>query len=560
MAGPNPATDFSVALLGEFIRRGVRDIVLCPGSRSQALALAAAAYEEAGRVRLRVRIDERSAGFLALGLAVETRTPVILATTSGTAVANLHPAALEAHHSGVPLILLTADRPPELRGIGSNQTTDQLGIFGSAVGWLREVEAPSETGFDPDYPGELAHEAYAAAAGHSSRPGPVQLNLAFREPLSGPVGRLPELKTHAWPDAPPRRVLHLESAPGTVVIAGSGAGPEAEALASSLGVPLLAEVSSGSRFGPNLVVAYRELLRDPEFGGRVRRAIVFGHPTLSREIPQLLQRPDVETHVIMSSAAEAYNPGRRATSFSDAAVRVGDRDDSASARAWTGRWVQASRRLLDRGLETTEPAPAGTGADRPGAFAREQLAAFREPVTRRMLVESVWRSSWPHDRLVFGASRLIRVADGILPGKRIPAHANRGLAGIDGTIATAIGIALASQAGTGTAGVTRVLLGDLATLHDVGSLLFGTGEPRPRIQVIVGNDGGGTIFDGLEVADTAPSTAFDRVLYTPQSVDLGKLAEAYGWGHRLAANRGQLDEALSVTAGQTIIEVPLPRA
>jgi 2-succinyl-5-enolpyruvyl-6-hydroxy-3-cyclohexene-1-carboxylate synthase len=165
--GSNPATDFSVAVLGELIRRGVRDIVLCPGSRSQALALAAAAFDDAGLVRLHVRIDERVAGFLALGLAVETGSPVVVITTSGTAVANLHPAVLEAHHSGVPLILLTADRPPELRGIGSNHTTDQLGIYGSAVTWMREVEAPSATGFDPDYPGELAHQAFSAAAGHS---------------------------------------------------------------------------------------------------------------------------------------------------------------------------------------------------------------------------------------------------------------------------------------------------------------------------------------------------------------------------------------------------------
>ena len=183
----NPATRFSVALLDEFLALGLRDVVLSPGSRSQALALAAAEFERAGRLRLRVRIDERVAGFLALGIAVESRTPVLVITTSGTAVANLHPAVLEAHHSGVPLILLTADRPEELHGIGSNQTTAQVGLYGPAVPFVREVEAPSETGFDPDYPGELAHEAWAAATGRSSSPGPVQLNIAFREPLSGPV-------------------------------------------------------------------------------------------------------------------------------------------------------------------------------------------------------------------------------------------------------------------------------------------------------------------------------------------------------------------------------------
>ena len=556
MLPSNPATDFSVAVLGELIRRGVSDIVLSPGSRSQALSLAAAAYADAGRVRLHVRIDERVAGFLALGLAVETGMPVVVITTSGTAVANLHPAVLEAHHSGVPLILLTADRPPELRGIGSNQTTEQLGIYGSAVGWLREVEAPSVTGFDPDYPGELAQEAFSAAAGHSSAPGPVQLNMGFREPLSGPVGRLPELDSRVSPTVQAQKATIVEHAPNTVVIAGHNAGPAAEEFARALGVPLLAEVSSGSRFGPNLVVAYRELLNDVEYGGRVRRAFVFGHPTLSREVPVLLQRDDVEVRIVRGPAAEAYNPGHRAVGIHDRIVHDGIADDSREARAWLGSWVQASRGILE---STTSPSADDRADDRPGDFAREQLARFREPVTRRMLVEAVWRTTWPHDRLVIGASRLIRVADGLLPGKRIPVHANRGLSGIDGTIATAIGIAIASQSGAGAAGVTRVLLGDLATLHDVGALLFEREEAKPRIQVIVGNDGGGTIFDGLEVASTAPKDAFDRVLYTPQSVDFAALAAAYGWDYRRATNRGELDEALSATGGATLIEVPLPR-
>ena len=561
-AGPdgNPATSFAVAILGELIRRGVRDVVLCPGSRSQALALAAAAYEKAGLIRLRVRIDERVAGYLALGLAVETRTPVVVITTSGTAVANLHPAALEAHHSGVPLILFTADRPLDLRGIGSNQTTEQVGIFGSAVHWVRDVEAPSHTGFDPDYPGQVAHEAYSAAAGHSSAPGPVQLNLAFREPLSGPVGRLPDLPEHHWPERTPLRGFEAEHSSNTVVIAGHGAGQEAEALARSLGVPLIAEVSSGSRFGPNLVVAYRELLADPEYGGRIERAIVFGHPTLSREVPALLQRDDVTTHVIRGPGAEAYNPGHRASSIHDFATHRGEADDSLGGRNWLGGWVHASRELLQRDARRRSERAAD---ERPGDFAREQLAVFREPVTRRLLVETAWRLTWPHDRLVLGASRLIRVADEAVQGKKISVHANRGLAGIDGTIATALGIALASQAPSqptaATLGVTRVLLGDLATLHDAGALLFGAGESRPRIQVIVGNDGGGTIFDGLEVASTAPSDALDRVLYTPQSVDFRSLAAAYGWEYRLATTRGELDVALAASDTPTLVEVPLSR-
>lgn len=553
MSDPTPSTRFAVELLGEFIRRGVRDVVLSPGSRSQALALAAAEYEKSGLIRLRVRIDERVAGFLALGLAIETKTPVLVIVTSGTAVANLHPAVLEAHHSGVPLILLTADRPAELRGIGTNQTTDQVGIFGKAVGWMREVDAPGHESFDPGLPGQLAHESYSAAAGHSSSPGPVQLDLAFREPLSGGMPELPAIEAQAGPASSHAPGSTITPTPHTVVIAGHAAGPEAETLARELGVPLVAELSSGSRFGPNLVVAYRELLREGDFGGRVQRAIVFGHPTLSREIPALLHRDDVEMIVVRGSAGEAYNPGHRATVVPGPLHVEGVVDASNEARAWLGTWIQASRQALE--LDAILAAPVD---DAPAALAREQLAAFREPVTRRMLVELAWRVTWPHDRLVIGASRLIRVADTVLPGKRVPVHSNRGLAGIDGTVSTAIGIALASQADADTGGVTRVLLGDLAVLHDAGALLFPDGEPRPRIQVIVGNDHGGTIFDGLEVAASA-GDAFDRVLYTPQSVDLAALAAAYGWEYRVANNRGQLDEAFGASGGPVLIEVPLPR-
>jgi 2-succinyl-5-enolpyruvyl-6-hydroxy-3-cyclohexene-1-carboxylate synthase len=562
MSASSPATDFSVALLAEFIRHGVRDIVLSPGSRSQAIALAAAEFEAAGLIRLLVRIDERVAGFLALGIAVETGTPVLVVTTSGTAVANLHPAALEAHHSGVPLILLTADRPPELRGIGSNQTTDQLGMFGSAVSWVRDVEAPNETGFDFDYLAELVSEAFSAASGHSSAPGPVQLNLAFREPLSGPVGALPSPEPHAAATRNPAS-YPIEAAGGTIVIAGHGAGERAESTARALGAPLVAEVSSGAHFGPNLVVAYRELLRDEEFVGRVERVLIFGHPTLSREVPAIAQRDGVETIVVRGPSAVDYNPGHRVRRFVDALEVNGPPDAN---RAWLGSWVQASRALLEsKAVPSPGQAPGQlqipSHRQTPGEMAIAQLEVFRAPVTRRMLAEAVWRVTWPHDRLVLGASRLIREADSVVPGKRITVHSNRGLAGIDGTVSTAIGIAIASQAdGAAAAGTTRVLLGDLALLHDAGALLFGAGEPRPNLQVIVGNDGGGTIFDGLEVAASARQEAFDRVLLTPQSVDLRSLAAAYGWEYSLASNRGELDEALSSSGGPMLIEVPLPRA
>lgn len=555
---------FSAALLSEFIAQGVRHVVVCPGSRSQALALAAAEFESAGLLTLSVRIDERSAGFLALGLAAESGVPAMLVTTSGTAVANLMPAVLEAHHSGVPMILVTADRPEELRGIGSNQTTHQLGMFSNFVSLAREVAAPTDANFDPAYPGQLARAVFSAAIGYSGSPGPVHINVAFREPLSGKFDR--SILDEARSEPKPRIARDvagspIERAPGTVVVAGAGAGAVAEETAHALGAPLIAEVCSGAHFGRNLVVAYRELLKLPEFGGSVRRVIVFGHPTLSREVPQLIQRAGVESVVVRSSAAEDYNPGHAVAEFVDAVSVVGS--DAGADPSWVARWVNASHDLLEAEAVAV-PADARTDDRRAvREFTAAQLAVFRERVTRRMLVETVWQKTWPHDRLVFASSRLIREADRVVPGKNIRVHANRGLAGIDGTIATATGIALASQnapdAGNAAGGTTRVIMGDLALLHDVGSLLESPGEQVPRIQLVVGNDGGGTIFDSLEVAETADAGAFDRVLYTPHRVRIAELAAAYGWNYVRAENRGQLDEALSTPQGRTIIEVPLPR-
>ncbi|MEC5151985.1 thiamine pyrophosphate-binding protein [Cryobacterium sp. GrIS_2_6] len=610
-ASGSPATDFSVALLGAFVSLGIRDIVVSPGSRSQALALVAAELERLGLVRLHVRIDERGAGFLALGLAVETGVPALVICTSGTAVANLHPAVLEAHHSGVPLIVLTADRPVELRGIRSNQTTVQTGLFGVATRLCLDVPAPgaaaiaradgAQAGYTADTAesraagavrpsdavraAELAARAMdAATGGRSLDPGPVQLNLAFREPLSAPVTLERSADPAATATEPPVSHGQTDGSPAlavsgdvttgdpaafvvggglrTVVVAGTGSGSAAEAFARAGGWPLLAEVSSNARFGPNLVAAFRELLQAEDFGGRVERVIVFGHPSLSREIPALIQRDDVETIVVAPTGAEWYNPGHRVRTFARTA-RVGasasSEAETRDGRAWLGSWVMTSRRVLDA---ATEDADVPFGAH---GMTRAEFAALRAPVTRSMLVDAVWRASWPHDRLVLGASRLIREADRRVPGKKITVHSNRGLAGIDGTIATATGIALASQAFQAdseprSTGTTRLLLGDLALLHDAGSMLLVPGEARARLQVIVGNDGGGTIFDGLEVAASAPDDLISRVLYTPQGVDLSALAAAYGWEYDRAATRSELERALTAPPlGPSLLEVPLTR-
>ncbi|WP_353808475.1 2-succinyl-5-enolpyruvyl-6-hydroxy-3-cyclohexene-1-carboxylic-acid synthase [Agromyces sp. SYSU T00194] len=612
---PSPASDVAHAFLEGAVAAGVTDLVVCPGSRSQALALAAAELERTGRVRLHVRIDERGAGFLAIGLARESGRPAVVVTTSGTAVANLHPAVLEAHHSGVPLVVLTADRPAELQGIRANQTTVQPGIFGVAVHFEHDVAAPEGLDGETDAAAAVARDAVAASMGLDADggfrpepgPGPVHVNLAMREPLSGARTRPAPGAGRPDAEASPRTsdrsgaqgalvasvvdtAPHARAAvgahgtriahgPRTVVVAGAGAGPEAERFARDGDWPLFAEVVSGAHFGPNLVVAYRALLREPEFADGIERVVVFGHPTLSREVPALVAREDVESIVVAPSGSEWYDPGHGVDRF-ERAVRVEARRAVGEDRAWVGRWVFTSRRMLEPApsesyVPSVEPTPHEhdldlAEMDARRAYVRASVDAMREPVTRRRLVEAVWNATWPHDRLLFGASRLVRDADRAVGGRRVTVHANRGLSGIDGTVATALGIAIASQsplpgapaeeAEAAAHGVTRALVGDLTLLHDVGSLLAGAGERMPRLQVVVGNDGGGSIFDALEVAGTADPADFDRVQFTPQSVDLSALARAYGWEHRLVDTAGALDAALtSAYERPVLIEVPLAR-
>lgn len=594
--GPAPASIFATELLAELVRRGVQDLVVCPGSRSQALALAAAAAEEAGAIRLHVRVDERSAAFFALGIARETGLPAPIIVTSGTAVANLTPAAFEAHEGRVPLIALTADRPAAVRGRRGSQTTRQADMFGPAARLALDVPPPAiGTNGDLDRapardPQVLAATALQASLGRAGGlpAGPVQLNLQFVEPLSGTAGfdrmiaegfraaAAEGAEARAQAD-PPRTAIgtpettytHDDDAL-TVVVAGAGAGIEAEEFARAAGLPLLAEVVSGSRFGREAITAYATLIADPEIGGLTERAIVFGHPTLTRQVPALLTRDDVEVIVVDPHTAEHFNPGGRAHVVS--AAQVGDAHDPRTHRRWLRAWIAADRELQRERSTMHEPdleAARETGYKERNAYARAELAVRREPVSRELLVESVWRATWPHDRLVLAASRLVRELDALAPARRLSIHSNRGLAGIDGTVATALGIATASQAvvdpehPTSSAGVTRLIIGDLALLHDAGSLLLEEAGARaatgaPRVQVFVGNDNGGTIFDGLEVAGSAAPDAFARVMRTPQRANLEQLAAAYGWSYARAATRGELEQLLTApVTGPTLVEIPL---
>lgn len=628
--GVTLSSRLAAVVIADLISHGVRDFVVCPGSRSQALALAAAEAEMLGAARLHVRVDERSAAFFALGIARETGLPAPVIVTSGSAVANLMPAVLEAHSARVPMILLTADRPQELHGVRSSQTVWDNMYTLSFSRFSAEIPAAELHDLDDyldDIIPEMVAEAYTRSTAHINGAGPAHLNIAFRDPLSGGAG-LVEAALERRVTTPITRIeeniptvdercalvaceicgptpeadeacdharaeecdVYVHGAddeqPLAVVIAGADAGPDAEAFAHAAGLPLFAEPSSGARFGreaiqhwvtmlePGSVTARGEETPDTDasaLGELIELAIVFGNPNLTRVIPALLSR--VRTVVIDAtgpdgppSGIERINPGRSVETFALRA-EVSPDYDARALRPWLGGWVMRDREL--RAEHTTVHAPdldaaRATGYKERSAYARSEVARMREPVSREHLTESLWLATWPHDRLVLASSRLIRVLNRTAAPRNIRVHSNRGLSGIDGTIATALGIAQASQSHADprqAAGTTRVLIGDLALFHDAGSLaLPPETEGSPRIQLIVGNDGGGTIFDMLEVRGSATPDAFDRVMLTPQRVNIEQLAAAYGWAYRRVDNRGDLEQVFTTpVTGPEIIEVPLQR-
>lgn len=559
---PSAATEWSVAFFRELIAQGLQHVVVSPGSRSQALALAAVAWEqvEGSPLVVHVVIDERSAGFRALGLALESGRPAVCVSTSGSAPAHYYPAVLEAWHQGVGLIIVSADRPEELHGVGANQTTNQRDLFGNRVPCLM-VQAP-ELG-DGAGATEIAREAITRAGGHR----PVQVNVSFREPLSSatsltsrdlPPVVVPELA------APELEALSLDAQPGTLVIAGSGAGPHAQSLAVELGAPLIAEVTSGARFGPHLVPAYREVLSQGELLQSVTRVITLGRPTLSREVWRVLEREDLWHIAIRGAHPDVPNPSKRATIVDELVI-----EHSASAAQcaqWVKPWVLAGREIHETLVAGIRPPAADLQAleseDQAvrSAFATAEMKVLRQPISRQSVALAVWEATWPHDRLVLGASRMIREIDRVATGKNIVVRANRGLSGIDGTISSALGIADAASR-AGASGVTRVVLGDVAFLHDVGSLLEEPGgSSSGRVHLFVAHDGGGTIFDLLEAPEGIPVADRDRVMFTPHSVDIASVAAAYGWEYMHVRNLGDVAEAMSRGDRRLIVELTLSRA
>jgi 2-succinyl-5-enolpyruvyl-6-hydroxy-3-cyclohexene-1-carboxylate synthase len=494
------STDLARAILAALAEAGVREIVLAPGSRNAPLAFAAYDAAEAGLFRLHTRVDERSAGFLALGLTkVGSRAAVI--TTSGSAVANLAPSAAEAAHSEVPVVYLTADRPASVRGTNANQTTDQLGLLGPLVP-VRDVSS--------------AEDLVDAVA-----IGPCHLNVPFAPPLvpedrwqPDPVERPQRRRT--WP-----ATELLENGPRTVVVAGDDAGPPARVLAEKGRWPLLAEPTSGSRTGDVALRCYRLLLDGP-LGADVERVVVVGRPTLSRPVQTLLARDDVE--VVSVPPAGAWNERPFPVDRTAPGFEVARPDDGG----WLDRWLTAD-------------AEVGAALDR--------LLAEQAGLTPYDVAGAVSAALPPNGLLYVGASNPIRDLDLMVArydvGDRRKVIANRGLAGIDGTISSAIGAALGRPRSTRA----LALMGDVTFLHDTTGLLLGPREERPDLTIVVVNDDGGSIFATLEQGAREHADRFDTLFGTPHGADLASLCAAARVPHLQFGSLPELEHALSSPNG-----------
>jgi 2-succinyl-5-enolpyruvyl-6-hydroxy-3-cyclohexene-1-carboxylate synthase len=513
-------------VVDELVRCGVTDAVLCPGSRNAPMSFALHAADAAGRLRLHVRIDERTAGFLALGLALRSGRPVPVCTTSGTAVANLHPAVLEASHAGVPLLVLSADRPPEMIGTGASQTIQQVGLFGGAV---RLAVNGGVGGGDHGRWRSFVDRIVGAATGTAGGPpGPAHLNLPFAEPLvPDGVGDTPDGRAGGgpWTDVPPvaRRAdpLPLDPTARTLVIAGHGA-PDG---LLDLPVPVIAEPASAAwptalRTGPWLLGAPSAAVLKPA------QVVVAGRPTLHRPVQRMLADDGVAIYAIADPTGMPW------TDVAGTVRAIGTLPPLTPDAAWADRWHAAdaaAARALDETLDG-QAAPIGL------RLARALVAALPDRAA-----------------LVLGSSNPVRdVALGAVPRSGLTVLANRGVAGIDGTVSTAVGAALAHP------GPAYALLGDLTLLHDITGLVIGPDEPRPDLTVVVLNDDGGGIFGLLEQGAPEHAPAFERVFGTPHGVDIAALCAATGAAHTVV-DIPDLPAALAPTAGLRVVEVRAER-
>jgi 2-succinyl-5-enolpyruvyl-6-hydroxy-3-cyclohexene-1-carboxylate synthase len=534
------------AFADELMRCGVRHAVTSPGSRNAPLALVLAAQPGIEAISV---IDERSAGFVAVGIARATGAPVAVTCTSGTAAANLHPAVAEAREASLPLLVLTADRPPELRDVGAGQSIDQLGLYGRAAKWFHEVG-----NHEPGRATAVHHRALACRAvwtATGGRPGPVHLNFPLREPLAP---RPEELDPSDWegrPDGLPWTAVERSvgaSAAGAlrdwagdaahgVIVCGETPGEIAEpaaALAAALGWPLLADPASGVRNGPHershVIAHYDVLLRVEAFAGghRPERVLRVGEPPVSQALRAWLAGTD---QAVIDPRLTWHEPtrGARLVAAGDPVALLGElaAGGGGGDRAWVESWRAADGAVPE--------ALAGMPAGFEGA-----IPAALEPTL-------------PDGALLWVAHSMpVRDVEAFLPSsaKRLAVQAARGANGIDGVVSAAAGAAL------GSGRPTVLLTGDVALLHDAGGLISAR-RAGAALTIVCVNNGGGGIFDFLPVAATADADAYERHVATPHGVDIADLAALGGLEHRMAETP---EEIAAAVAGPGLVEVRTDRA
>lgn len=544
MSERDVTASFAATLVDEWVRAGVTDAVVAPGSRSAPLALA---LVRDGRLQVRVVVDERSAAFRALGLGLASGRPAVVLCTSGTAAANFHPAVVEASHARVPLLVCTADRPPELRDTGAGQSIDQHGLFGAAVRWFCDPGAPA------DGPGcgamwrALASRAVAETLGPPA--GPVHLNLAFREPLlptgaahvdvPGRVDGQPWIRSApasrvASPEGVRRLADLVRTHPRGLLIAGWGAGvapSTAARFAAAAGWPVLADPISQLRTGKLAISTYEALLRAPQFGTahtpdlvvRVGAALTSKVATewLDASVPQILIDPDGAwldpthaAHLRLAGDADLLLDG----------VAEALRSPRHDMSPWLADWLdteRSARAAIDDVLDSRLTTGDGGRYLCEGQVARDVAAALPDGAT-----------------LVVASSLPVRALEWCMaPRDGLRVLANRGANGIDGFVSTVLGVA-ESNAPAPTVG----LCGDLSFLHDTNGLLGADqiGE-HCRATMVVLDNGGGGIFSYLPPSQLPE---FERLFATPHRLDLVEIARAHGALARRVDDRHTLREVL----------------
>ena len=515
---------YAATLFDEWCRLGLRDVVICPGSRSTPLALAGASRDE---LAVHVRLDERSAGFFALGRALVTRRPVAIVVTSGTAAAELHAVVAEADLANVALLVLTADRPDELHGVGAPQTIEQDHLYG---GMVRRFEDPGvAAAADASSWRPLARRLWSYAQGLDGSRGPVHLNAAFREPLVGEVGPLPVPIEEPLAEARVAGVAQWAvDGQRVLCVVGPGVDPETVAHAVALDWVVIGDATARetlSYFDP--------LLRIEEFVASAKPELVvrLGGLPASKVLGEQLKSWRVPT-VALDGAGKVADPDRL---VGDTVAGLPHRDarglrgDATYAQLWrdaskrVGEWLRASE---------------------------EDATTLDEPGLARALVQA---SGELRVALVVGSSMPVRDVEWFASPRRSPTFANRGANGIDGVVSTVLGVAAGAKA--------LGLVGDLTMLHDVSALVEGLGESGGSCVLVVADNRGGGIFSFLPQATALPAERFEQLFATPRPLNLAAIAEAFGHASVTVTNYVELRAVIETgldRPGVTVVVANVP--